>query len=521
MQSSVKIIRLKYQNESKFIHDFKKILTGTLLIECKSDFALGASVKLELFIPRFKSAHFLKMFVTKCKKTENPDRNSVTLIVGEDSIDGLTNVVMSLRGSNYYRNIFKQEAPIFFSPGVSIEVINQKVIANVMENLGEDKKTGFKIKSFDRKKQLQTIGAQELAEKIATNPDAYLKLLTELKDKEERKSIVNAFKRVIPALIENRDASNLERIVKKLNSFPGKKKTGIINFLFQDEKGELAGFYETASKTEHAKLDKLFLGLGPLGVEILVIVLNKSGVREVRESSINVLISMGSIVSERFKEILEDNNQEWYMRRNAILIFGQTNSEMSDSSITRRYLHDDHPRIREEALFATINIEGKGAETLLLNAMSDPEYGVQMRAVQAFRKIGAPSKSTVRYFVNILMDKPPVQEVGKKYHEQKVCEIIKSLTYLSDSLDKEYLEKALITAAKMRLKKLVDSENTQKPDEEGHTVLNSIIKALPKVGGDESHSFLSQLASTGGPFKLKARRACKKIESSNIDSAAG
>lgn len=173
-------------------------------------------------------------------------------------------------------------------------------------------------------------------------------------------------------------------------------------FLFGSLLDQLAAAYQDMDNAGRADMSDLLDRLGMSGVEILSRVLARSNDRRVRKSAVASLQAKGETAREWALKIIEDDAQEWYVHRNALMILRNVSREEADFDRVRKFTKSPHSRLREEVVNLVLSLRPEDMEPLIIDALADTDARVRWRALRVLTDIPAINESTMDDLLSLL-----------------------------------------------------------------------------------------------------------------------
>jgi hypothetical protein len=341
---------------------------------------------------------------------------------------------------------------------------------------------------------------------------------------DDMRTLIQCFQRVFPMMIEKNDWGELLTLCRALdragreNPVVRQGPQDIADPLhkaldqFQDD---LVAASEHGQELDQEAYEEIMTLLGPVGIEALFKILALSEHRSARKVAVDTLVKIGAPALEKVRKILDDPGQYWYLHRNALLILGRIGAGEDDAKRVRRFLRHSHPRLREEALTTIIRFEGAAAEPVLIAALGDADKRIQRRALSGLGQIQPLSEAGLNAIMARLKEEPPKDREEAKNHEDRLAQIIRALSMMSEFADPAGLENTLLAVAELRWKKksaLLTRLRGKIEVQEEPVVLLASLDALGKVAGPGAQGFLEKVSKEVSPVGAKAKEALNRLQ---------
>ncbi len=367
------------------------------------------------------------------------------------------------------------------------------------------------------------VNTVKMATDLQINIRKYIKKILTVKGENEALILLKAFKRSSPVLIERNAWKVINTLAKALDK--AKKDSADfsrccepltpLQFVLQDRSDDIITTYVNGDETQQPEVSNIIKLFGAEGIEMLSKILSEAEDDVVRNMAIDALSSQGERARNWALSLLSEREKDWHYYKNALVVLGHVGHEDEDLILTRKYLRNAQPELREEALTTMLNLDARDSEALILAAMNDKEAIVQQRAVASLHNVAPLSSSSARKVLGIITELEPDDKEESLNHARKIARIIKVLgTLPAPPKPKEIEETVLIIT-----KEIVGQEKNllkifKKSSEEGHAIiLSAAFETLGRIGGPQSVSFLQKVTKGEVPHLELALSAIKSIKS--------
>ena len=375
------------------------------------------------------------------------------------------------------------------------------------------------------------VNTMKIANDVQAHFSSYLFRILNVDSSENAAVLMKCFRRIMPVFIEHADWEIILKITKAVsqaardnNVFT--QNTGLPlkpnKFIFKDLTTELYEAYIEAEESQRQIIGRIAAKLGSQGIEILSRVLSDCDDRAARRDATDFLIKKGDMARRWVLKVLDDQNQPWYLQRNALMILRYVGKGEGDIDRARKLLGNPHPRLRDEALNTVLTLKASDAEQLVIEALNDPDDKVRWRATSALTELSPLTESSVEQILNIINTEAPEEKEDALKHIRKVSQLITSLGVLDGLHNLVLVEDTLLVIAQKvsdqkkgilkRLKK--SSEIDQAP------IISAAITTLGKIGTPKSEAFLAKLADGKTNQAEPAQKAVDNIRVRYANQAA-
>ena len=260
----------------------------------------------------------------------------------------------------------------------------------------------------------------------------------------------------------------------------------------------------------------IFASLEVGAIAPLLTILKTSEDQWVRKNACEALIQIGHVAAAYLLKELTAQQTSVETTRDILRVLGEIKSsewKVPLMEILRKYASHENPGLKDQALQTLCQVGGPEGEEIFLRSLSDPDLGVQKRAVWCLGMI--KSSRGVEKMMDLLRrislaSTPQMDPLETQiYH---AFGIAGNLT-----VEGKTLEQALFEILEKRgLKKWWDPFQKDLLSEKA---LGAILDALGKIGTRESAEFLSKMErSLKGPLTPKLKEALTKIGERTVRS---
>jgi hypothetical protein len=370
------------------------------------------------------------------------------------------------------------------------------------------------------------VNTMKMAAELRMRPRLYADRLLNSRSAEDSGVILQLLGRVLPSLIEERNWALLlfvAKVVRKkaaMATLSGSGATGPadpLGVVFKDSTDQVAAAYLNGEASERRTINAILDQLGPRGAEILGKVLAESRQPEVLKDVTDSLIKNKKHARRWALQVMADPEPSWHLLEKALGVLGRVGHGDGDVQKVKALCDHSHPRIREAALHAVMDLKPEVAEPVIMAALSDDDEKVRWRAASALNGISALSRASRMKLLVLLRSRFPEEKEAALAHTAKLVQVVRAIGPRTDLTYPEQFEDALLELTQniplpekgllRRLKKSVDAE--QPP------LLSSIIHTLGQIGGPNSEAFLAKLAKGKSPQAADAQEALDRIRARN------
>ena len=341
---------------------------------------------------------------------------------------------------------------------------------------------------------------------------------------EDTAVLLKCYRRVMPTFMEQSEwqtalwlTQAAQSVARNADTFTENPDlpSNPLNFIFKDRTAKLVASYEKADAQARQIINDILSRLDAQGIEVLCGILADSDDRGARKEAMATLVEQGDHARGWVLNVLDDPDQKWYLKRNALMLLAQMARGREDIDRARSHLSHQHPRVRDEALNVLIALKSEGVETAILKAIDDADEKVRWRAMNSLQDIAPLSESAIATLLGRIKS-------GMEQNEEeldpgtlkKVAQLLRAMGALGSFQNPEQVETAILDTAEkssgrrkgflQRFKKTDDSDQA--------AVFNAAITALGQIGSELSKTFLEKLADGKSPHAATARIALEAIQ---------
>ena len=380
------------------------------------------------------------------------------------------------------------------------------------------------IISFDMlPEELQfNIKTKELAGYIVSQIDVYVDKALNASSIEDMEDIVIIFHRVISALIRLREWPVINKIVQAVCGFSSRKDVSLntsellLNLpdsIFEGSDEIFAEEYINAEKDVRDQMDEILMKMTSMCIKVFSAVFAKGRDPNVLKSAINLVSKKGDLARQWSIKILDDRNQPLPMLNIALLVIINV-GHVNDISMVKKYTKHPNPSIRTKALDATVKLNKKDAEVLIIEALNDEDEKVRDRAVTLIERESSLSEESVnklRLFIKTKL----LQKKDITIHEAKrLAGLLRAIGKLTDLIHKEPLEDEIMVIVSDLLKGKTGLLKFIKADlnEEQLEIIYACLSTLGKIGGSKSRTFLNTISRENKMLSKIAHEAIEELD---------
>jgi hypothetical protein len=138
-------------------------------------------------------------------------------------------------------------------------------------------------------------------------------------------------------------------------------------------------------RTQIDAATRIFQSLGPMAIPALLEALSQEASRPIRLHLVRMLSAMGDAALPEIQKHLRD--QRWFFVRNLVWIIGEIGEPRFARYLGLIADHDDL-RVRQEVIKALAKLGGTKAAEFLVEALEDPDEGIQLIAIRGIGRSG-------------------------------------------------------------------------------------------------------------------------------------
>lgn len=367
------------------------------------------------------------------------------------------------------------------------------------------------------------VNTEKMVKDVQANVRSYVNRVLQVRDKNEAVILLKLVRRIVPALIEQRNwrtllflskaAAKVEKathLYSKASGLP----TFPLTFIFKGHSQDILAGYENGDAAARVMINEFALLLGKFGMDILLQILSQSEERTARLSALDALIKMGDLTRDWVLGVLDDPASKWYLKRNALMLLKQIAKSEAEINRARKLVGYGHPRVRDEALDVMISLMPGAAEGLVVDALHDSDDKVRWRAMNGLGELDHISDDSIRKLIDMVGAKAPQEKDEALRHNRKVAQLITALGAIKEIPNRRIVEDAILGIAEKsagqkrglikRLKKTEASDQS--------AVLSAAVATLAKIGTATSEPFLEKLADGNSAVSETAEKAANNIK---------
>jgi HEAT repeat protein len=372
------------------------------------------------------------------------------------------------------------------------------------------------------------VNTDKMAKDVQKNVRNYVSRILTAKTSDDATVLLKCFRRVVPVLIEQKDwqivlwlTKATDKAVNALNVFAASPNRSFnpVRFVFKNRTKELIAGYEDGDKTQRRIIEDIVDRLGPQGIEVLSKILSDSDNRRARKAAMEALIKKGDLARDWALKVLDDPKQKWFLKRNALMLLSYVGRNEDEIGRARKHMAHEHPRVRDEAINALVQLKAKGIEPLVIASLNDPDDKVRWRAMNAIGKISPFSQESIQALLTVIKSDPPEDKEAAAKHYLKVTQLIRAIGVMNGITKVGAVEECILEVTEKatdpkkgllnRLKKSTDADQS--------AVLSDGINTLGKIGTAKSEAFLENLAAGKSPHAEAAQKSANDIKLRHIE----
>lgn len=269
--------------------------------------------------------------------------------------------------------------------------------------------------------------------------------------------------------------------------------------------------FVSGTKEVREQAGEVFVRIGPAALDPLIELFSQTADRAVRRAACATVARFGADALGPLVERLEQREQPWYVTRNILMVLAEIGLEAPVD--LRRYLRDEHPKVREEAVNAIARLPMAGAETLLLNALRDPHATVRARAVAGLGALRTKNVGALHFIVEAVRRKASKETEEDDAVQIQACGALQHLGNIRFGGDRRVealLAEALEGQAKRGFLGMFGGGGFRA---KSPAVRAAIVETLAAIGTAASADALKHVGEgEDAPLAARAREALKKVQ---------
>lgn len=384
-----------------------------------------------------------------------------------------------------------------------------------------------------------------MVDDIRANTAAYLEGILTAKTAEDAELFLKCVQRAVPLLFESKDWSLLHQILKagdeaaaggrtdgkkgtvekQAADKPAVEKETTVEDgppanqfvpLFYDYIDQLTIAYMEVDGEQRREVDLIVRHMGPMGIEILNRVMAESKNFGAQQCASDSLLKLGDLAGSWVYKALNDPNQPAHAQKSALKIMGFIGKGDNDLHKVRRFLVNQDPELRCEALISMLRLKAGDAEALIIRANNDKDKKVRKVALSSLKFFSPLSISSLGKLLKIVKAKQPEEREEIVEHARKVAMLLRAIIVLARPDDYGLIEEALIeVVGQLNAQKGFLSFLRRSADKEQTILLNAAIEVFERISSEKSVAALEDLAASDIPLAEKARTAVERIRRQN------
>jgi hypothetical protein len=192
----------------------------------------------------------------------------------------------------------------------------------------------------------------------------------------------------------------------------------------------------------------------------------------------------------------------------------------NDIGVVKKYTKHPNPSIRIKALDATVKLNKKDAEVLIIEALNDEDEKVRDRAVTLIERESSLSEESVNK-LHLFIKTKLLQKKDITIHEAKrLAGILRAMGKLTDCVHKKPLEDEILGIVSDLLKGKSGLLKFIKADlnEEQLEIIYACLSTLGKIGASKSRTFLNTISRGNTMLSKVAHEAIEELEKKLLNS---
>ena len=372
------------------------------------------------------------------------------------------------------------------------------------------------------------VNTDKMAKDVHKHVRNYISRLQTAQTPDDATVLLKCFRRVIPVLIEQKDwrlvlwlTKAADKAMNELNVFaPGPDQSfNPVQFMFKNRTQELLAGYEEGDEAQRELIENITDHMGPQGIEVLSKILSDSDNRSARKAAMEALIKKGDLSRNWILKVLDDPQQKWFLKRNALMLLSYVGKNEDEIDRARRHAAHEHPRVRDEAINVLVQLKAKGIEPLVIAALNDHDDKVRWRAMNAIGEISPFSQESIQGLLTIIKSEPPEGKQAAIRHYHKVAQLIRAIGVMKGTAEVDAVEDCILEATQKATgpKKGLLNRLKKSTDADPALVLSDGINTLGKIGTAKSETFLENLAAGKSPQAEAAQKAANDIKLRHLE----
>ena len=283
--------------------------------------------------------------------------------------------------------------------------------------------------------------------------------------------------------------------------------------IFEGSDEIFAEEYIHAESEMRDQMDEILTKMTSMCIKVFSAVFAKGKDPNVLKSAIDLVSKKGDLARQWSIKILDDRNQPLPMLNIALLVIINVGHN-DDISVVKKYTKHPNPSIRIKALDATVKLNKKDAEVLIIEALNDEDEKVRDRAVTLIERESSLSEESVNK-LHLFIKTKLLQKKDITIHEAKrLAGILRAMGKLTDCVHKEPLEDEILGIVSDLLKGRIGLLKFIKADlnEEQLEIIYACLSTLGKIGGSKSRTFLNTISQGNTMLSKVAHEAIEELE---------
>lgn len=358
---------------------------------------------------------------------------------------------------------------------------------------------------------------ERLTDKFLNFTDKFYQQLDQAKDKEGFLTVALSFARMIPELIRRDRYPEILQIFETLkHHFHQKKMWALLAGQVLEEIGKGAipeGLKEkflAGKKEVRVAIIPIFAALEIGAIPVLLEILKTSEDQWVRKNACEALVQIGPVAGAHLLKELEKKQTSVDTTVDILRVLGEIKSREWQSpliKILKGYASNEHPKLREQAIYSLCQVGGPEGEEIFLASLDDPDFDVRKRGIWCLGMI--KSARGTEKMVGILkeLSVTPAPQSDKLETQIYLALGLSGNMTIEGKTSEEILVEIL---EKRGIKGLLGFFQKNPLSD---TSLVAICDTLGRIGTRESIRVLTKLEkSQKDAVALKIKEALKKIE---------
>jgi HEAT repeat protein len=244
---------------------------------------------------------------------------------------------------------------------------------------------------------------------------------------------------------------------------------------------------------------------------------------EIRKAVVASLISMGEMGRRWALKSMADKQNNWEVHYCALMILRNSSRFPEDFETARAFITHENERLREEAVGLITVLLPFDAESLVIDALNDPEARVRWRAMRALSDISPISEAAINKIIELITMPAPKEKQGEASHKRKIMNLIIAIKSMPEIPAASRMETAVLVDLLWKLteneKGLLKFFKKGTVSDEDAGIIKASLLLLSRIGTTASEAMLTKIRRKLNQFAGEIDSALKAIQ--NRGSVSG